>query len=61
MRDVKADVLGVVEADNRIALQLFSELPLKKVNGKPYEHVMLIDGNDDRGIDVGLLTKRAMT
>ena len=56
MRDVNADVLGVVEADNRTALQLFSELLLKKVNGKPYEHVMLIDGNDDRGIDVGILT-----
>ncbi len=57
MRDVDADVLGVVEADNRTALELFSELLLKKVGGKPYQHVMLIDGNDDRGIDVGILTR----
>jgi endonuclease/exonuclease/phosphatase family metal-dependent hydrolase len=58
MRDINADILGVVEADNRIALKLFSELLLKKVGGSPYEHVMLIDGNDDRGIDVGILTRK---
>jgi endonuclease/exonuclease/phosphatase family metal-dependent hydrolase len=58
MRDIDADVLGVVEADNRTALELFSEILLKKVNGKPYEHVMLIDGNDDRGIDVGILLRK---
>ena len=57
MRDVDADVLGVVEADNRIALEFFSDILLKKVQGKPYEHVMLIDGNDPRGIDVGILTR----
>jgi hypothetical protein len=22
-----------------------------------YRHVMLVDGNDDRGIDVGIMTK----
>lgn len=27
------------------------------VDGDPYAHVMLIDGNDDRGIDVGIMTK----
>ncbi len=58
MRDIDADVLGVVEADNRTALELFSDILLKKVNGKPYEHVMLIDDNDDRGIDVGILLKK---
>ena len=57
MRDVDADARGVVEADNRTALQLFSELLLKKVGGQPYTHAMLIDGNDDRGIDVGILTR----
>jgi predicted extracellular nuclease len=30
---------------------------LKDVKGTPYAHVMLIDGNDLRGIDVGLLTR----
>jgi endonuclease/exonuclease/phosphatase family metal-dependent hydrolase len=57
IRDVGADVLAVVEADNRIALKKFSEIALEAIGGKPYEHVMLIDGNDDRAIDVALLTK----
>jgi endonuclease/exonuclease/phosphatase family metal-dependent hydrolase len=57
IRDIGADVLAVVEADNRIALKKFSEIALEAIGGKPYEHVMLIDGNDDRAIDVALLTK----
>ena len=57
MRDVGADVLAVVEADNRPALIKFSEILFKRIKAPPYAHVMLIDGNDDRGIDVALLTK----
>jgi endonuclease/exonuclease/phosphatase family metal-dependent hydrolase len=57
MRDVNADVLGVVEAENRIVLDKFSEQLLNKVNGTPYEFVMVIDGNDDRGIDVGVMAR----
>jgi endonuclease/exonuclease/phosphatase family metal-dependent hydrolase len=57
MRDVNADVMGVVEAETRIALDKFSEQLLEKVNGVPYAHVMVIDGNDDRGIDVGVMTR----
>lgn len=53
---VKADVLCVIEADNRIGLKRFNDGVLPSVTAKPYAHVMLIDGNDDRGIDVGLLT-----
>ena len=57
IRDVAADVLGVVEAENRIVLDKFSAQLLKKVGGDPYPHVMVIDGNDDRGIDVGVMTR----
>ena len=57
MHDVGADVLAVVEADNRPALIKFSEILFKRIRALPYAHVMLIDGNDDRGIDVALLTK----
>lgn len=56
VRDVNADILAVVEAENRIALQHFNEQLLKPVNAA-YTSVMLIDGNDERGIDVGLLTR----
>jgi endonuclease/exonuclease/phosphatase family metal-dependent hydrolase len=57
MKDVGADVQAVVEADNRVALRNFSAIMLKLVQGTPFDHVMLIDGNDDRGIDVGILTR----
>src|SRR6266542_751811 len=57
VRDVAADVLGTIEVDNRIALQRFNEQLLPTVNAEPYPHVMVIDGNDDRGIDVGLMSR----
>ena len=55
--EIDADVIGVVEADNRVVLDGFSRTLLPTVQGQPYEHVMLIDGNDLRGIDVGVMTK----
>ncbi len=55
--DIQADVLAVIEADNRIALSRFSEYVLTSVGTSPYEHVMVIDGNDERGIDVGIMTR----
>jgi len=57
IRDVNADILAVIEAENRVVLKQFSDLVLKEVDGIPYEQVMVIDGNDTRGIDVGLMTK----
>lgn len=57
LRDVDADIVGVIEAEHRVALKQFSEYVLGKVDGTPYSQVMLIDGNDDRGIDVGIMTK----
>ncbi|AUW59745.1 endonuclease/exonuclease/phosphatase [Sphingobium sp. SCG-1] len=57
IRDVDADIVAVIEADHRISLCRFNEQVLPGVGGTPYAHIMLIDGNDDRGIDVGLLTR----
>jgi endonuclease/exonuclease/phosphatase family metal-dependent hydrolase len=59
IRDVSADIIGIVEAESRPALQAFNEQALKGVEGAPYDHVMLIDGNDTRGIDVALMTRAA--
>lgn len=50
--DVADDVLAVVEAEDRPSLVRFND---ELLNGR-YGHVMLIDGNDKRGIDVDLLT-----
>lgn len=56
IQDVNADVLAVVEAEDRIALKRFNDQLLKAINAT-YDCIMLIDGNDERGIDVGLMTK----
>lgn len=58
IKEVDADVLGVVEAENRPALVRFCKDVMPAVQGTPYDHIMLIDGNDDRGIDVGLMTRK---
>jgi len=59
MIDVQADVLAVIEAESRPALLAFNTEILPARNGKPFAHVMVIDGNDERGIDVGLMTAEA--
>ena len=55
------DVIGIIEAENQAALQRLAERINKDAiaAGKPnpkYE-AYLIDGNDGRGIDIGLLVK----
>jgi endonuclease/exonuclease/phosphatase family metal-dependent hydrolase len=55
--DVNADIIGIVEAEDRITLDKFNKQVIKNVGGNVYKHVMLIDGNDERGIDVGIMTK----
>jgi endonuclease/exonuclease/phosphatase family metal-dependent hydrolase len=55
---VNADVLCVVEAEDRTGLKRFNQDVLPTVGVGVFDHVMLIDGNDDRGIDVGIMTKQ---
>ena len=57
--DMAPDVLAVVEAEDRPALVRFNENVLKLSQGEDsrFAHTMLIDGNDERGIDVGLFAK----
>lgn len=59
IREVDADIVGVVEAEDRITLKRFSDTLLTTGAGDDviYPHVMVIDGNDARGIDVGVLAK----
>ncbi len=58
MFDIQADVLGVVEAESRPVLRQFQQSMAEKLDvDKPYRHLMLVDGNDMRGIDVGLATR----
>lgn len=57
MDDVRADILAVVEAESRPVLAAFNEEILAVIGGQPFRQVMVIDGNDERGIDVGLMTR----
>jgi hypothetical protein len=50
--ELGADVLCVVEAEDRPSLVRFNT----ELLGGRYGHGMLVDGNDPRGIDVGLFT-----
>ncbi len=61
VKDINADVVVVVEAEDRISLCRFNEQVLGTIGGIPYDHIMLIDGNDERGIDVGLLARDGIT
>lgn len=56
---LKADILGVVEAESRPTLFDFNQQIISHVGGQPFDHVMVIDGNDTRGIDVGIMTRAA--
>jgi endonuclease/exonuclease/phosphatase family metal-dependent hydrolase len=53
IQEIDADIIGVVEAEDRPAMVRFNETLLDQ----QYAHVMLVDGNDDRGIDVAIMTK----
>ncbi|HSK39255.1 MAG TPA: endonuclease/exonuclease/phosphatase family protein, partial [Arenibaculum sp.] len=57
LSDLKADVLGVVEAESRPVLNDFNRLIVPAIGGTALRHVMVIDGNDERGIDVGLMCR----
>lgn len=54
---VNADILCVIEVEDRVTLKRFNAAMLPLVGGRPYDHVMVVDGNDERGIDVGILTR----
>lgn len=61
IQELDADIQAVVEAESRHSLRDFSRVMLRRVGGQPYEHSMLIQGNDNRGINVGLMTKAGFT
>jgi endonuclease/exonuclease/phosphatase family metal-dependent hydrolase len=54
IKQVKADLACIVEAENRPTLLAFNSDTL---GSRKFNYGMLIDGNDPRGIDVGLLSR----
>ena len=57
---VNADVLCLVEVENRLALDQFNREIIQSIAGSAYGHNMLIDGNDSRGIDVAILSRHPL-
>jgi endonuclease/exonuclease/phosphatase family metal-dependent hydrolase len=60
--EVDADIICLMEVEGRVELQKFhDELLFEKFlqpAGKAfYENILLIDGNDDRGIDVAIMSR----
>jgi len=53
MKDTHADIFCIVEAEDRVTLRSFDAQLLRS----RYRYELLIDGNDQRGIDVGLYSK----
>jgi len=53
IRDIDADILAIVEAEDRPSLLRFNI----ELLDRRYRHLMLVDGNDERGIDVAILTR----
>jgi endonuclease/exonuclease/phosphatase family metal-dependent hydrolase len=57
IHEIGADIIGLVEAESRPALVRFHDDLLSLAHGTSYQHIMLIDGNDERGIDVAIMTR----
>jgi endonuclease/exonuclease/phosphatase family metal-dependent hydrolase len=55
--ETQPDILVVVEVENRPTLERFNVQVLEAEFGMRYPHYMVIDGNDDRGIDVGIMSR----
>lgn len=60
--EVNADILLTVEVEDRLTLHRFNRQVLAgQFDAEPYPFNMLIDGNDIRGIDVGLFSRHPIT
>ena len=55
--EIQPDILIAVEVENRPTLKRFNEQVLGPKFDCEYPHLMVIDGNDLRGIDVGILSR----
>jgi endonuclease/exonuclease/phosphatase family metal-dependent hydrolase len=57
IKELNADILGVCEVENRRTLRQLINEPTIKAMG--YKYFVVLDEQDERGIDVGLISKRA--
>jgi len=55
--DVNPDILILQEIEDRASLTEFNEMFLPKFNCKPFDYSFVVQGNDKRGQEIGLLTR----
>lgn len=61
VKAVNADIMCLVEVEDRPLMQNFRTDQLPNTSGfKTYNNIMVIDGNDPRGIDVGVMSRHPM-
>ena len=53
----QAEVCALQEVENLVTLTAFDTRYLARWSGDPFEERVLLEGNDSRGIDVGLLSR----
>lgn len=58
IRDCDADVVCLQEVDGLEVLRWFHDRYLRQAIDEPYEHFALLEGNDRRGIDVAVMSRR---
>lgn len=63
LHSIDSDIVALVEVENRPLLQEFHDEFLYKrlfngQSGKEYDDIFLIDGNDRRGIDVAIMSRK---
>ena len=58
IRDCAADVVCLQEVDGLEVLRWFHDRYLARALDEPYEHFALLEGNDRRGIDVAVMSRR---
>jgi endonuclease/exonuclease/phosphatase family metal-dependent hydrolase len=56
IESLKADLLVCIEAENRPTISRFTDQVLGAMFNRAFDHCMLIDGNDQRGIDLGIFS-----
>jgi endonuclease/exonuclease/phosphatase family metal-dependent hydrolase len=57
IKELNADIMCIVEVEDR---QLLGHFNSHFLTSKRFMNHMVIDGNDDRGIDVGILSKKPL-
>jgi len=55
--EVNADILLLQEVEDRNSLSEFNNQFLPEFNGVPYRELLVLQGNDGRGQEIGMLTK----